>query len=125
MALYFGLDMGFEFGSYSNGPVSDEMANGIYRLSMADKSIYDEAEPYVPVAPCLFMENDFLCMVSGRSPAWLCAAATMLCLNIDYRKDLDWVKDRTSAILKYTSGSTAAIKDAFGELKRKDMFRLD
>ena len=125
LALYFGLDMGFEFGSYSNGPVSDEMADGVYRLSKEDKAVYDAAEPSVPTEPGRFMEGEFLDLVSGRSPVWLCSAATMLDINIEYRKDLETVKDTASSILTYTPGAPAAIEDAFGELKRRGMFRLD
>ena len=125
LALYFGLDMGFEFGSYSNGPVSDEMANGVYRLSKEDKAVYDAAEPSVPAEPGRFMEGEFLDLVSGRSPIWLCSAATLLDLNIDYRKDLDWPRYKTASILRYTPGAADAIEDALGELKRRGMFRLD
>ena len=125
LALYFGLDMGFEFGSYSNGPVSDEMADGVYRLSLEDKAVYDTAEASVPAMPGPFREVEFLDLVSGRSPVWLCTAATMLLLNIDYRKDLDWIKDGTTGILKYTLGALEVIDDVFDDIKRRGMFRLD
>lgn len=125
LALYFGLDMGFEFGSYSNGPVSDEMADGVYRLSLEDKAVYEAAEASLPAMPGPFREEEFLDLVSGRNPVWLCAAATMLLLNIDYRKDLDWIKDGTAGILKYTLGALEVIDDVFDDIKRRGMFRLD
>ena len=125
LALYFGLDMGFEFGSYSNGPVSDEMADGVYRLSLEDKAVYDAVEASVPPMPGPFREEEFLDLVSGRSPVWLCAAATMLDINIDYRENLDMVKRRTASILVYTPGAPAVIDDVFNELQRRAMFRLD
>ena len=109
LALYFGLDMGFEFASYYNGPMSDEMTNGVYRLSREDRAAYDAAEPSVPAEPGRFMEGGFLGLVSGRSPVWLCAAATLLMINIDYRKDLDTVRRTAASVLKYTPGAPAAV----------------
>ena len=125
LALYHGLDMGFEFASYSNGPVSDELANGVYRLSGEDRAVYDAAEPSVPAGPGPFMVGEFLGLVSGRSPAWLCAAATLLMININYRKDMETVRRTAAAILEYTPGAPAAVEDAFAELKKRGMFRLD
>ena len=48
-ALYFGLDMGFDFDIYINGgPAAYEMADAIYRLSDEDSGVYGAAEPALP-----------------------------------------------------------------------------
>ncbi len=80
MALYFGLDMGFDFDIYINGgPAAYEMADAIYRLSDEDSAVYAAAEPVLPGS---FREGEFLGMVEGRSKAWLDAANTMLALRV-------------------------------------------
>ena len=119
LALYHGLDMGFDFASFSNGPVSDEMADGIYRLSDEDSSVYEAA---VPDMPASFRTCEFLDLVSGRSAEWMCAAATLLDLNIDYREDLVWLK---SYLKELMTRSHDAVDDAFGEIKKRELFRLD
>ena len=119
LALYHGLDMGFEFASFSNGPVSDEMANGIYRLSDEDRAVYEAA---VPDMPSSLRADEFLSLVSGRSAEWLCAAATLLDMNIDYRKDMGWMKARIKEMI---GPSRSAVDDAFDEVKKRGMIRLD
>ena len=119
LALYHGLDMGFEFASFSNGPVADEMANGIYRLSDEDSSVYEAAAPDMPAS---FRTGEFLDLVSGRSAEWMCAAATLLDLNIDYRKDLAWIKGYLKELM---TRSHDAVDDAFDEIKGRELFRLD
>ena len=119
LALYHGHDMGFEFAAFSNGPCSDEMADGIYRLSDEDRGVYEAALPDLPAA---FRAGEFLGLVSGRSAEWMCAAASLLDINIDYREDLAWIKGRVEKIM---SRSHDAVDEAFGEIKGRGMFRLD
>ena len=111
--------MGFEFAAFSNGPCSDEMADGIYRLSDEDACVYEAAAPDMPSR---FRAAEFLGLVSGRSAEWMCAAVSLLDANIEYRENLQDIKD----ILKETMyRSHGAIDDAFEEIKRRGMFRLD
>ena len=119
LALYHGLDMGFEFASFSNGPVSDEMADGICRLSGEDSAVYGAAGPDMPAH---FRAGEFLGLVSGRSAEWMCAASTLLDMNIDYRKDLGWIKSHLKDMM---SRSRSVVDDAFDEISRRGMFRLD
>lgn len=119
LALYHGLDMGFEFASFSRGPVSDEMADGVYRLSGEDGSVYRAA---VPDMPASFLAADFLGLVSGRSAKWMCAASTLLLININYRKDLESIRGRAKELVWHSSD---AVDDAFNEIKGRGMFRLD
>ncbi len=119
LALYHGLDMGFEFASFSNGPVADEMADGIYRLSDEDSSVYEAAAPDMPAS---FRTGEFLDLVSGRSAEWMCAAVTLLDMNIDYRKDMIWMK----GVIKDMIGpSRSAVDDAFDEINMRGMIRKD
>lgn len=120
MALYYGLDMGFDFTMCSaGGPASHEIADAVYRLSDEDGAVYGAAEPILPGS---FREGEFLEMVAGRSKAWLDAATTILDINIGYRKDLDAIRD---AALQVTQRGSALVDDAFGELKRRGMLRVD
>ena len=118
MALYFGLDMGFDFDIYINGgPAAYEMADAIYRLSDEDSAVYAAAEPVLPGS---FREGEFLGMVEGRSKAWLNSANMLLDLNIDSGWDLAGLRDRT---LKLTQYNPNVIDDALGEIKRRRMLR--
>ncbi len=119
LALYHGLDMGFEFASFSNGPVSDEMANGIYRLSDEDSSVYEAAAPDMPAS---FRTGEFLDLVSGRSAEWMCAAVTLLDMNIEYRKDMNWMKGKIKDMI---GPSRSAVDDAFDEINMRGMIRKD
>lgn len=119
LALYHGLDMGFEFASFSNGPVSDEMADGIYRLSGEDRAVYEAAQPDMPAS---FRTGEFLDLASGRSAEWMCAALSLLDMNIDYRKDLDWMR---GAIKEQMWCRDEVVDDAFSEIQKRRMFRLD
>ena len=119
LALYHGHDMGFEFAAFSNGPCSDEMADGIYRLSCEDGGVYRAAAPDVP-AP--FRAAEFLDLVSGRSAEWMCAAVSLLHMNIGYRDDLLWMKGKLKELMWRSHG---AVDDAFDELKGRGMLRLD
>ena len=119
LALYHGHDMGFEFASFSRGPVSDEMADGIYRLSGGDSHVYGEPGPGMPAS---FRTAPFLDLVSGRSAKWMCAASTLLAINIDYRKDLEWIRGRVKDLVWH---GRDAVDDAFDEIKRRGVFRLD
>ena len=117
-ALYFGLDMGFDFDIHAGGgPAAYEMADAIYRLSDEDSAVYEAAEPVLPGS---FMEGEFLGMVEGRSVAWLDAATTMLDLNIYNKSDLDRLRDRA---LELTQRDPEIVDDAFSEIKRRGMFR--
>ena len=119
LALYYGHDMGFEFSSFSNGPCSDEMADGIYRLSDEDAGVYGAAARDMPSR---FRAAEFLSLVSGRSAEWMCAAVSLLHANIDYRENLQDIKDMLKDRM-YRSHD--AVDDAFEEVKRRGMFRLD
>ena len=119
LALYYGHDMGFEFAAFSNGPCSDEMADGIYRISDEDAGVYRSASPDMPAA---FRTAEFLGLVSGRSAEWMCAAVSLLDANIAYRKNL---QDITDMIKERMWRSHGAVDDAFDEVKRRGMFRLD
>ena len=117
-ALYFGLDMGFDFDIHmSGGPAAYEMADAIDRLADKDSSVYTAAEPILPGS---FREGEFLGMVEGRSKAWLDAATTMLDLNIGSWRDLDRLKSRT---LELTRRDPEVVDDAFNEIKKRGMFR--
>ncbi len=117
-ALYFGLDMGFDFDIYmGGGPAAYEMADAIDRLADKDSAVYAAAEPILPGS---FREGEFLGMVEGRSKAWLDAATTMLDLNIGSWRDLDRLKSRT---LELTRRDPEVVDDAFSEIKRRGMFR--
>ena len=119
LALYYGHDMGFEFAAFSNGPCSDEMADGIYRLSDEDAGVYRVATPDVPSR---FRTAEFLDLVSGRSAEWMCAAVSLLDANIEYRENLQDIKDMLKDRMYRSHG---AVDDAFDEVKRRGMFRLD
>ena len=120
MALYYGLDMGFDFTMCSaGGPASHEIADAVYMLSDEDGAVYGAAEPILPGS---FRGGEFLEMVAGRSKAWLDAATTMLDMNIGYRKDLDAIRD---AALQVTQRGSALVDDAFGELEGRGMLRVD
>ena len=119
LALYYGHDMGFEISSFSNGPCSDEMADGIYRLSDEDAGVYGAAAPDMPSQ---FRAAEFLDLVSGRSAEWMCAAVSLLHANIDYRENLQDIKDMLKDRMYRSHG---AVDDAFDEVKRRGMFRLD
>ena len=119
LALYYGHDMGFEISSFSNGPCSDEMTDGIYRLSDEDAGVYGAAAPDMPAS---FRATEFLSLVSGRSAEWMCAAVSLLHANIDYRENLQDIKDM---IKEGMYRSHDAVDDAFDEVKRRGMFRLD
>ena len=119
LALYYGHDMGFEFAAFSNGPCSDEMADGIYRLSDEDAGVYGAAAPDMPSR---FRAAEFLSLVSGRSAEWMCAAVSLLHANIDYRENLQDIKDMLKDRMYRSHG---AVDDAFEEVKRRGMFRLD
>ncbi len=117
-ALYFGLDMGFDFDIYINGgPAAYEMADAIYRLSAEDSAVYEEAEPVLPGS---FREGEFLGMVEGRSKAWVSAATTMLCLNMNGRWDLRRLRNRA---LELIPCSPEVVDDALGEIKGRGMLR--
>lgn len=118
LALYFGLDMGFDFDIHAGGgPAAYEMADAIYRLSDEDRAVYGAAEPAVPAS---FREGEFLDMVAGRSVAWLDAATTMLDLNTDDGWDLAGLRDRA---LELTQRGPEVVDDALGEIKRRGMLR--
>ena len=119
LALYYGHDMGFEFGSFSNGPVSEEIADGVYRLSGEDGGVYGAAPPDMPAS---FRAAEFLDFASGRSAEWMCAAISLLDANIVERKDLLAIKEMLKSNM---SRSHDAIDKAFDEIKRRGMFRLD
>ena len=119
LALYYGHDMGFEISSFSNGPCSDEMADGIYRLSDEDAGVYGAAAPDMPAS---FRAAEFLSLVSGRSAEWMRAAVLFLHANIDYRENLQDIKDM---IKERMWRSHDAVDDAFEEIKSRGMFRLD
>ena len=117
-ALYFGLDMGFDFDIHAtSGPAAYEMADAIYRLSDEDSAVYGEAEPAMPGS---FKEEGFLDMVAGRSVAWLDAANTMLDLSTDSGWDLEGLKERA---LELTQRGPEVVDDAFNEIKRRGMFQ--
>ena len=119
LALYYGHDMGFEFAAFSNGPCSDEMADGIYRISDEDAGVYRSASPDMPSQ---FRAAEFLGLVSGRSAEWMCAAVSLLDANIEYRENLQDIKDMLKDRMYRSHG---AVDDAFDEVKRRGMFRLD
>ena len=119
LALYHGLDMGFEFASFSNGPASDEMADGIYRLAGEDRHVYEAARADMPAS---FRAGEFLGLASGRSAEWMCAALSLLDMNIDYRKGLDQMRD---VLKEITWCSGEAVDDAFNEIKNRGLFRSD
>ena len=119
LALYYGHDMGFEFAAFSNGPCSDEMADGIYRLSDEDAGVYRDATPDMPSR---FRTAEFLDLVSGRSAEWMCAAVSLLDANIPYRKNLQDIVDMIKEGMWRSHG---AVDEAFDEIKRRGMFRLD
>ncbi len=119
LALYYGHDMGFELSSFSNGPCSDEMDDGIYRLSDEDAGVYRAAAPDMPSK---FRAAEFLSLVSGRSAEWMCAAVLFLHANIDYRENLQDIKDM---IKERMWRNYDAVDDAFEEIKSRGMFRLD
>ncbi len=117
MAMYYGLDMGFDFDMCSHGgPASHEIADAVYRLSCEDSDIYAAAAPLLPDS---FRADDFMDMVAGRSVAWLDAATTMLDTNIIYRDDLDEIR---STALHVTQCDPAVANDAFDALKKQGMF---
>ena len=117
-ALYFGLDMGFDFDIYmGGGPAAYEMADAIDRLADRDSAVYAAAEPVLPGS---FREGEFLGMVEGRSKAWLDAATTMLDLNMDSGWDLAGLRDRA---LELTRRDPEVVDDALGEIKRRGMLR--
>lgn len=117
MAMYYGLDMGFDFDMCSHGgPASHEIADAVYRLSCEDHDIYAAAEPLLPDS---FRADDFMDMVAGRSVAWLDAATTMLDTNIIHRDNLDEIR---STALHVTRCGPAAADDAFDALKKQGMF---
>lgn len=120
MAMYYGLDMGFDFTIYSSGgPASHELADAAYRLSDEDSAVYGASGPDLPA---WFRGAEFLEAVAGRSEAWLDAATTMLNINIGYRKDLDVIR---SMALQVTRRGSETVDDAFGDLKRRGMFRAE
>ena len=117
-ALYFGLDMGFDFDIHAtSGPAAYEMADAIYRLSDEDSAVYEAAEPAMPGS---FREDGFLDMVAGRSVAWLDAANTMLALVVRGGWDLEELKERT---LELTHRDPEVVDNAFNEIKRRGMLR--
>ena len=119
-ALYFGLDMGFDFDIYINGgPAAYEMADAVYRLADEDSAVYEAAEPAMPGS---FREDAFLDMVAGRSKAWLNAANTMLDFSISGKWDLDRLRNRTAELAWC---STRIVDDALVEIKRRGMLRTD
>ena len=111
--------MGFEFASFSNGPVADEMANGIYRLSDEDSSVYEAAAPDMPAS---FRTGEFLDLVSGRSAEWMCAAVTLLDMNIEYRKDMNRMKGKIKDMI---GPSRSSVDDAFDEINKRGLIRRD
>ena len=117
-ALYFGLDMGFDFDIYmGGGPAAYEMADAVYRLSDEDSAVYGAAEPALPGS---FRKGEFEDMVVGRSKAWLDAANTLLDLNIDSGWDLAGLRDRTAELRRC---GPEVVDDALGEIKRRGMLR--
>ena len=117
-ALYFGLDMGFDFDMYINGgPAAYEMADAVYRLSDEDGAVYGAAEPDMPAS---FRGGEFLGMVEGRSKAWISAATTLLCLSMNGRWDLGRLRNRA---LELIPCSPEIVDDALGEIKRRGMLR--
>lgn len=119
LALYYGHDMDFEFGSFSNGPVSEEIADGVYRLSDEDSGVYRAASPDMPAS---FRTAEFLDFASGGSAEWMCAAISLLDANIAERKDLPAIKEMLRSNM---SRSHDAVDRAFDEIERRGMFRLD
>ena len=120
LALYFGLDMGFDFDIHAgSGPAAYEMADAIYRLSDEDSAVYGAAEPAVPAS---FRECEFLDMVAGRSVAWLDAANTMLALSMAGGWGMAGLRDRA---LELTQRGPEVVDDALGEIKRRGMLRRD
>ena len=117
-ALYFGLDMGFDFDIYmGGGPAAYEMSDAIDRLAGKDSAVYEAAEPVLPGS---FREGEFLGMVEGRSKAWLDAANTLLDLNIDSGWDLAGLRERA---LELTRRGPEVVDDALGEIERRGMLR--
>ena len=119
-ALYFGLDMGFDFDIHAtSGPAAYEMADAIYRLADEDSAVYEAAEPAMPGS---FREEGFLDMVAGRSKAWLDAANTMLALGMNGGWNMVELRDRA---LELTRRSPEVVDDALDEIKRRGMLRGD
>ena len=117
-ALYFGLDMGFDFDIHAtSGPAAYEMADATYRLADEDSAVYDAAEPAMPGS---FREDGFLDMVSGRSVAWLDAANTILDLSTDGGWDLEGLRER---VLDLTQRDPEVVDDALVEIKRRGMLQ--
>ena len=117
-ALYFGLDMGFDFDIHmSGGPAAYEMADAIDRLADKDSSVYTAAEPILPGS---FREGEFLGMVEGRSKAWLGAANTMIALRLRGGWDLEGLKARTWELTRH---DPEVVDDAFNEIKGLGMLR--
>ena len=117
-ALYFGLDMGFDFDIHAtSGPAAYEMADAIYRLSDEDSAVYEAAEPAMPGS---FREDGFLDMVAGRSVAWLDAANTMLALAMNGGWDMSELKE---GALDLTHRDPEVVDNAFNEIKRRGMLR--
>lgn len=120
MALYYGLDMGFDFDMCGDGgPASNEIVDAVYRLSGEDSAVYGAADPALPAS---FREGEFLEMVAGRGAEWLNAATRMLDMNINYRKDLDTIR---IAALQVIQCDPAVVRDAFNNLKKQGMFLVD
>lgn len=116
VALYYGLDMGFDFDMCSAcGPASSELANAVYRLSNEDSGVYGAAEPSLPGS---FRDREFLEMVDGKGRAWMEAATTMLDKCIDHRGSPDEIREMA---LSGPRRDPAVVDDAFGELKKRGM----
>lgn len=117
VALYYGLDTGFDFDVCSAcGPASSELANAVYRLSDEDSGVYGAAE--ASSLPGSFRDGEFLEAVAGRSRAWLDAATTMLDMGIDHKGSLDEIR---STALRVARRDPAVVNDAFGELRKRGM----
>lgn len=117
VAMYYGLDMGFDFDLCSHGgPASHEIADAVYRLSREDSGTYAAAEPVLPGS---FRGCEFLEMVEGRSVDWLDAATTMLDTNIWHRGSLEELR---GTALHVTRCDPAVVDDAFATLKKQGMF---
>ena len=120
VAMYYGLDMGFDFDLCSHGgPASHEIADAVYRPSREDSGTYATAEPALPGS---FRGGEFLEMVEGRSVDWLDAATTMLDANIWHRSSLEELR---STALHVTQCDPAVVDDAFNKLKKHGMFLVD
>ena len=100
-------------------PLLDETANGTYRPSDEDRAAYEAG---VPDMASSSRADELMSLASGRSTEWLCAAATILDMNIDCRKDMEWMK---SSIKEMTGPSRSAVDDAFDEVKGRGTIRLD